>query len=205
MDACYKWLFCDCRQRSRSWWRCNCELMLLLMLMLTCCHGAWIQKPQDASQRLNHSVTFNCSGGDGSHNVLWSKEDVGVLFINTDSWSTGVTRRMRAVTIPSGVSLTLTLLEQSDDGGYRCQISDIGLNHTARLTVLGMSLRLCLSVSVCLCLCHALPENVTSSWPPAQNVAFQEVFSGHHHLILTAFSLLAIGLSVPTFWDGSAV
>jgi len=41
---------------------------------------------------------------------------------------------------------------------------------------------------------NALPEDVTSSQseytslsPSAQNVAFQEVFSGHHHhLILTA-------------------
>jgi len=147
MAACYKWLFCDCHQRSRCWWRFNNELMLLL-LMLVCCHGAWIQKPQDASERLNHSVTFNCSAGNGSHSVIWSRENTGTLFYNTESFNDALTRRMRAVTIPSGVSLTLTLLERRDDGGYKCEISKTGLNHTARLTVLGMFLRFCFSLNM---------------------------------------------------------
>ena len=33
--------------------------------------------------------------------------------------------------------------------------------------------------------------------PPAQNVAFQEDFTGHHHLMLTASWLFSLGLSVP--------
>ena len=126
-------------------------MLLLLMLLVTRCGGDWIQKPQDTSQHLNLSVTFNCSAGDGSHVVIWSKEGTGILFVNTDSFFTPATQRMRAVAIPAGVSLTLTSLERSDDGGYKCEISDTGLSHTATLTVLGRSF--CISLSVCLSVC----------------------------------------------------
>jgi len=84
-------------------------------------------------------VTFNCSAGNGSHDVIWSSERSGTLFFNTRPFNTGATRRMTAVAIPAGVALTLTALERRDDGRYRCEISDTGLTHTATLTVLGMS------------------------------------------------------------------
>ena len=45
--------------------------------------------------------------------------------------------------------------------------------------------------------CNIFPVWIHLS-PPAQNVAVQEVFSWHHHLILTASWLLGLGLSVPT-------
>jgi len=45
--------------------------------------------------------------------------------------------------------------------------------------------------------CNIFPDIYIS--PPAQNVAFQEVFSGHHHLILTASWLLAYRLVCSNF------
>jgi len=63
---------------------------------------------------------------------------VGTLFFNTRSFNTQATRRMRAVRIRAGVSLTLSALQRSDDGRYRCEISDTGLTHTATLTVLSI-------------------------------------------------------------------
>jgi len=155
MAACRDWSSSDCRcHGSWTWCRCSCNCLLaplrllLVLLMSTCCCSQWLEKPQDASQRLDSHVTFNCTAAADSV-YMWKKDGSVTLFFNTDSWNANITRRMRADAMPrGGVSLTVSSLERSDDGQYTCEISQSGLMYaaTARLTVLGMSLSLSLSV-----------------------------------------------------------
>jgi len=149
---CCKWSPCECpcRHQSSTSWRCSSfksiPPLLLLLMTLRCCSAQWVEKPENASQRLGLNVTFNCSSGPGQGDVLWAKIDddtgtLSTLFINEQSWNTNATRHMRAVAMSGGgVSLTVTSLERNDDARYYCTISNTGLSHTVRLTVLGMSL-----------------------------------------------------------------
>lgn len=118
-----------------------------LLLVVTCCSGQWVERPRDVSQRLGLNATFNCSAGRRSGSVAWFKVDdatglPSLLFVDDSKWE--ATTHMSAVPMPGGgYSLTLTSLRRSDDARYKCSIRESGgLNHTARLTVLGMSLSL---------------------------------------------------------------
>ena len=144
---------CGCRCRSsRSPWRCTTSTLLLVLVVVAVvvprCSSQWVDRPEDALQHLGLNVTFNCSVGPGHGGVAWSKIDdktgePSLLFVNTDSWNTNATRRMRVVAMPGGgYSLTLTSLQRSDDARYQCTVRNSALSHTARLTVLGMSLHL---------------------------------------------------------------
>jgi len=127
-----------------QWW-------VVVVVVVACCGAQWVERPEDVSQRLGLSATFNCSAGPGYGAVAWLKMDdvtstATLLFYNTVPWSVDTTR-ISAVAMPGGgTSLTLTSLERSDDARYKCtiNINNSSLSHTVRLTILGMSARLLL-------------------------------------------------------------
>jgi len=120
---------------------------VVVVVVLSCCRGEWVERPEDVSERLGLTATFNCSAdplpwyGD----VAWMKVDdvtgsTTLLFINTRAWSAD-TSRLSARALPAGgISLTITALERTDDARYTCTIQNSSLTHTVRLTVLGMYL-----------------------------------------------------------------
>jgi len=150
-----------------------------LLLVVTCCSGQWVERPRDVSQRLGLNATFNCSAGRRSGSVAWFKVDdatglPSLLFVDDSKWE--ATTHMSAVPMPGGgYSLTLTSLRRSDDARYKCSIRESGgLNHTARLTVLGMSLSLsrlklwrCLRLFIHLVILRRMCS-LDVSWRPCQ-------------------------------------
>jgi len=57
----------------------------------------YFQKPQDAAERLNSSVTFNCSAGNGSHDVIWSSQQAGTLILLSQSMPSLLTYRVNSI------------------------------------------------------------------------------------------------------------